>query len=192
MAKQRRELRNGKSGEEIVLSTGVTVTVLPFPLGLLERINKDFPDPKPPKKTINVLGGTEEVDNLTDPDYLAQKQLTTNQRNAKLGEATIEFCIECDLSQYESTIRRLEKIVSSYPDDPYERRARFLQDYALATVNDYSNVMVSSISQATVTDEEVTERIATFQGDLSRHTTNGTPTPGPDEIERLDVVEPVA
>jgi len=191
MAK-RRELRNGKSGEEIVLSTGVTVTVLPFPLGLLDRINKDFPDPKPPKKTINVLGGTEEVDNLTDPDYLAQKQLATNQRNVKLGEATIEFCIECNLSQYESTIKRLEKIVSPYPDDPYERQARFLQDYALATVNDYSNVYVSSLNQSTVTDEEVTERIATFQGDLSHRTANGTPPSGPDEVERMDVVEPVA
>src|SRR3990172_10045886 len=91
-------------GESKTLSSGVTVTVIPFPPGLLQRINSDHPDPEPPKKTIEVLGGTEEVDNLKDEDYLTEKESVTTQRNSLLGEAVIELCVEVDLKPYTKEI----------------------------------------------------------------------------------------
>ena len=181
-----------QSGKEITLSSGVTVTILPFPLGLLERINRDNPDPVPPKKTITVLGGTEEVDDEKNPEYIAEKSQVAARRNTKLGEATIEFCVDCDMAKHEREIKRLEKITSAFPDDPDERRSRFLTEYALRTVNDYSLVIMAAINQSTLTDTEVSERIATFQSDLSQRAVNGTQTPGTHEVERLDVVEPTA
>lgn len=186
-----KKVENKKSDEKVLtLSSGVEVVILPFPLGLLDRINKEHPDPIPPKKTITVLGGTEEIDDENNPEYQEAKRVNDNRRNTKLGEATVEFCVECDLSKYEGAIKRLEKFTEPYPTDPDERRSRFLTEYALRTVNDYSLVIMSSINQSTVTDAEVQERVRSFQGDLPGHTTNGTPSPGAQEIIGVDVVEP--
>jgi len=177
-------------GESKTLSSGVTVVVIPFPPGLLQRINSDHPDPVPPKKTIKVLDGTEEVDNLKDKDYLAERESVTNQRNSLLGEAVIELCVEVDLAKYASQIKKLEKYTSPYPEDLDERRMRFLQEFALRTRGDYETVITSAITQIAISDEEVQERIATFQSDLSRNTPNGAKAPGFDEGVRLEVEHP--
>ncbi len=54
-------------GKKHTFSSGITGIILPFPALRFEKLQKaairKFPVPKPPKKTINVLGGTEEVDN---------------------------------------------------------------------------------------------------------------------------------
>ena len=174
-------------GESKTLSSGVTVTVIPFPMGLLQRINTDNPDPVPPKKTIEVLGGTEEVDNLKDKDYLEGVQLATNKRNSLLGEAVIELCVEIDLSKYTKEIKTLEKFTSPYPVDLDERRMRFLMEYAFRTKGDYEWAMGSAIAQIAISDEEVQERIATFQSDLSRPATNGASTSGAAKTLSLEV-----
>ena len=174
-------------GESKILSSGVTVIVIPFPPGLLQRINSDHPDPIPPKKTIKVLDGTEEVDNLKDESYVLEKEAVTTQRNSLLGEAVIELCVEVDLSKYAKQITKLEHFTSPYPDDADERRMRFLQEYALRTRGDYEVVITSAITQIAISDEEVQERIATFQADLSRGSTNGAKAPGADEVVGMAV-----
>jgi len=179
-------------GESKTLSSGVTVMVIPFPPGLLQRINLDHPDPIPPKKTIKVLDGTEEVDNLKDETYLAEKDTVTTQRNSLLGEAVIELCVEVDLTKYAKQITKLEKFTSPYPDDTDERRMRFLQEYALRTRGDYEVVCTSAITQIAISDEEVQERIAMFQVDLSRGSTNGAKARGADEVIGLAVELPQA
>ncbi len=186
MAKAK-EANNKFIGESKVLSSGVTVTVIPFPPGLLQRINSDHPDPVPPKKTIKVLDGTEEVDNLKDEAYLAQKDEVTSQRNSLLGEAVIELCVEVDLKPYAKEITKLERFTSPYPDDTDERRMRFLQEFALRTRGDYEVVITSAITQIAISDEEVQERIATFQSNLSRPATNGAKAPGSNEAIPLEV-----
>ncbi|NIU78072.1 MAG: hypothetical protein GWN71_32320, partial [Gammaproteobacteria bacterium] len=59
--------------EEITLSGGAVVLVSPFPLDLWwdlqARAREDHPDPAPPKKQIKVVDGTEEVDDLENPEY---------------------------------------------------------------------------------------------------------------------------
>ncbi len=186
MAKAK-EASNKFIGESKVLSSGVTVIVIPFPPGLLQRINSDHPDPVPPKKTIKVLDGTEEVDNLKDEGYLAEKDEVTRERNSLLGEAVIELCVEVDLGKYAKEIAKLERFTSPYPNDIDERRMRFLQEYALRTRGDYENVITSAITQIAISDEEVQERIATFQSDLSRNSSNGAKTHGADEVLSVEV-----
>lgn len=186
MAKAR-EAQNKFVGESKTLSSGVTVIVIPFPPGLLQRINSDHPDPVPPKKTIKVLDGTEEVDNLKDEGYILEKEAVTSQRNSLLGEAVIELCVELDLTKYAKEITKLERFTSPYPDDADERRMRFLQEYALRTRGDYENVITSAITQIAISDEEVQERIATFQSDLSRTSTNGAKASSPNESLALEV-----
>jgi len=179
-------------GESKTLSSGVTVTVIPFPPGLLQRINSDHPDPVPPKKIIEVLGGTEEVDNLKDEAYVLEREAVTTQRNSLLGEAVIELCVELDLAKYAKEITKLERFTSPYPDDTDERRMRFLQEYALRTRGDYEVVITSAITQIAISDEEVAERIATFQTDMARSSPNGHKAPGADEVKRVAVEQPQA
>jgi len=179
-------------GESKSLSGGVTVTVIPFPPGRLQRINSDHPDPVPPKKTIKVLDGTEEVDDLKDADYLAKKDEITTQRNSLLGEAVIELCVELDLAKYAKEITKLERFTSPYPDDTDERRMRFLQEYALRTRGDYEVVITSAITQIAISDEEVAERIASFQTDMARSSPNGRKASGVNEVKRLAVEQPQA
>ncbi len=186
MAKAK-EANNKFIGESKTLSSGVTVTVIPFPPGLLQRINSDHPDPVPPKKTIKVLDGTEEVDNLKDEAYLAEKDEVTRERNSLLGEAVIELCVEVNLVKYAKEITKLEKYTSPYPDDLDEARMRFLQEYALRTRGDYENVITSAITQIAISDEEVAERIKSFRSDLSRNSPNGTKAHGADENLPLEV-----
>ena len=179
-------------GESKILSSGVTVTVIPFPPGLLQRINSDHPDPEPPKKVIEVLGGTEEVDDLKDEGYLAEKDTVTTQRNSLLGEAVIELCVELDLKLYAKEIKKLERFTSPYPDDTDEQRMRFLQEYALRTRGDYEVVITSAITQIAISDEEVQERIATFQTDMARSSPNGHKASGTNEVQRLAMEHPQA
>ena len=179
-------------GESKTLSSGITVTVIPFPPGLLQRINSDHPDPVPPKRTIEVLGGTEEVDNLKDEGYVLEKEAVTTQRNSLLGEAVIELCVELDLAKYIKEIKKLERFTSPYPNDTDERRMRFLQEYALRTRGDYEVVITSAITQIAISDEEVQERIAMFQTDMARGTPNGAKASGANEVERMAVEQPQA
>lgn len=177
-------------GESKTLSSDVTVIVIPFPPGLLQRINSDHPDPVPPKKTIQVLDGTEEVDNLKDEGYILEKEAVTTQRNSLLGEAVIELCVEVDLKLYAKEIKKLEKYTSPYPDDTDERRMRFLQEYALRTRGDYEVVITSAITQIAISDEEVQERIKSFQSDMALSSTNGHKASGANEVKRVAVEQP--
>ena len=178
-----------KVGEDITLSGGVVVNVTALAPGLIQQIQKDNPDIVPPKKTITVLGGTEEVDNLEDPEYKEAQKAIETIRNGKLGEAVIEFCLTLDMSKYSGLIKRLEKVVSPYPVDPDERRTRFLYEYALKKADDYTLVITSALEQISISDKEVQERIATFQSNVQGSQANGTAPPGTDEVKRLAVVE---
>lgn len=178
-----------KVGEDITLSSGVVVNVTALAPGLIQQIQKDNPDAVPPKKTINVLGGTELVDDLNDPDYKEKQKAIETVRNGKLGEAVIEFCLSLNMSQYDGLIKRLEKVVSPYPTDLDERQTRFLYEYALKKADDYSLVITSALEQISISDKEVQERIATFQSGIQGHQANGATSPGPDEIERLAMVD---
>lgn len=195
MASRAREaLKEQESGEGRVCSSGVTIRVRPIPAILLRRleakINRDFPDPLPPKKTIEVLGGTEEVDDLNNSDYIREKNEIALKRIELQGEAILDFCVDLEggIEAYNAVIARIEKRAGeAYPTDPDERRLLFLSEYAIRSGVDWQFVFASAVEQTQATDPEVTERMDSFRGKMARPKTNGHAPPGLDEVERLDL-----
>lgn len=185
--------------QEKTLSSGITVRVLPFPAGLWDKINSqiqvDYPDPVPPKKTIQVLGGTEEVDDLENPEYkqkaLEVKTARDNASGKVIGEATLDLCVQVDLAPYENAIKRLEKYTDKFPTDPDERRIRFLTEYAMRSRGDYEAVTFLAVTQMAIGDKEVAERVNSFQDNVARTATNDNGASSTDEVIRLEVVEQV-
>jgi hypothetical protein len=159
--------------------------MLPFPAGLWEEINirafQDFPDVVPPKKTIEVLGGTEEVDDLENAQYKADVKRVGEQRTGLLLEAILDICPQLDLTEWEPRIKRLEKYSRPFSDDPDERRIEFLTRYVLRTKSDYENLMVGAVSQILVDDPEVSARIQYFQSQVEGAAASITDAPGPTE-----------
>lgn len=184
MAKRVRELNgNGKNG--LTFSSGITVEMLPFPAGLWEEINirafEDFPEPIPPKKTVEVLGGTEDIDNLDDPQYKADVKKVGEERTGLLLGAVLDICPQLNLDEWEPRIKRLEKYTRPFSDDPDERRIEFLTRYVLRTKADYENLMLAAVSQILVDDPEVSARIQYFQSQVEGAAASYADAPGATE-----------
>lgn len=178
--------------EEIVPSSGIPVKVTAFPAALWTRINlrahEEFPDPDPPQKTIKVLNGTEEVDDLTDPDYVAKKQEAENNRGRILGEAIIDLCVHLEVDKYKDLIKRLEKhIGDKYPKDEDDRRVMFITEYVLKNGSDYDKVTWSAISQMMITDKEVADRVKFHGGEMARSTSSDPDAPGSNAVQQLEL-----
>ena len=178
----------GSDWKEYECSSGVTVLYGPFPHGLywdiMGRTLDEHPDPEPPKKTIEVLGGTEEVDDPEDPAYLAQLNAARLARANLLGEAVLETCVEPKggLDQYEPLIKRLEDkyVQDPAPEDETERRAWFLAKYVMRTTDDWKLIgKVQRFSQ--IDDEEVRRKAEQFPGDVEGPEGDGADAPGPAE-----------
>ncbi len=169
----------------LTLSSGVEVEYGPFPANMYwdvqARALDDHPDPVPPKKTIEVLDGTEEVDDLEDPEYLTALNLARMARFNLLGEAALEFCVEVvDWERWEPKVERISKKYAKdpAPTDPDERRVWFLSKFALRTTKDWQIIRkVQSFSQ--IEDEEVRHRAEFFRGGVEGPEGDGTDAPGP-------------
>lgn len=194
VSKAREALEKVESGESYVCSSGVKIWVRPIPAILLRRleakINKDFPDPVPPKKTIKVLDGTEEVEDLSNPEYVEAKSMANAKRIELQGEAILDFCVDLNggIQAYESMIARIEKHASEkYPTDLEERRIQFLSEYAIRTAGDWGFIWVTAIEQTQVTDPEVSKRMDSFRDKVSGDKTNGATPSSIDEVIGLAV-----
>lgn len=196
--------RNGKGPEveivdaskEEILSSGVKVTVLPFPARLHDSIKakaqEKFPEPKPPKKIIKVAGGTEEVDDLDNPTYLEEKKRLQTEQDLwigqRVGENVLDLCIVVDVEPYRHIIKKLEKSLEEpAPVDSDELRDYFLTNYALRGRADYERVTSVSLTLMAVGDSEIIARMDSFQREMARAADNNAQTSGPDEVERVDV-----
>lgn len=186
--------------QETTLSSGVTVRFTTFPLRLYQKImaqaEEKYPTPKPPKKKIKTLTGDEVVDNLTEPKYVAKAKAIQDERNQytgeRIGTAALELCIQVDLPSYEELITRLEKLSGEiFPENPYERKAKFLSDYALGSLGDWEIATAIPLAMMGIRDKEVAERIDSFRGDVARSETNGTQASSADAIKWVDVEQSV-
>lgn len=157
--------------------------VAPFPAGLYNRLQikslEDFPDPEPPKKTIEVVDGTEEVDDLDDPAYLADQREARRNRLARFAEAIVEICVDLDLDEWEAEIGRLEKYAGPAPEDGPDRIAWFLENYGCRLSEDYAAITESAMRQTLVTSKEVQERVGFFRGDVEGDTADEPPHDAP-------------
>lgn len=197
--------KNGKGPNEIEivdasrterLSSGVEVMVLPFSARLHDSIQskaqEKFPDPKPPKKIIKVVDGSEEVDDVNNPAYLEEKQeaktLRDNWVGQRIGENVIDTCLVVDLEPYKSVIERLAKSLEEpVPTDSEELKEFFLTNYALRGRADYERITSVSLALMAVGDKEIAARMDSFRREMARPTDNNPQTPGPNETIRLDL-----
>ena len=182
------------SGESHICSSGVKIWVRPIPpqlwRRLLAKVEKDHPYPPIPKRTIEVLGGTEEVDDLTNPEYVAQKRAVDEARINDQGEALLDYCVDIDggLEQYNSKITRIEKRTDEkYPTDLEDRRIQFLNEYVIRSAGDWQFVFGSAVEQTQATDPEVSARMDSFRDNVARPETNGHSPSGTIEVERVAV-----
>lgn len=178
-------------------SSGITCGILPFPALIFEKLQrlaiKKFPEPKAPKKKIKVVDGEETVDDVTNEKYLAKKNKAENERNRWLSERMLNIalrdCILLDLDEYEPVIKQLENDLGEpYPEDPIERRLEFVRDYVFRSASDFVSIVKLTQELMTVSQEEVSAQVDDiFPGEMAQSGNNGAETPGPVEVESLEV-----
>lgn len=181
----------GQSGEDLTLSSGVMVHVVPFPADLNKSISayafKQFPDPIPPKKVITVVDGTEEVDDLDNADYLAEKAKAEAGRSKIISEAFLDLSVNIDLARYEADIKRVERYTGAYPEDATERKLKFLTEFAIRTITDYQAISFSVMQQSGISEEDVAARLDLFRPEVARPEDKQATPSGPAKNKRLDV-----
>jgi hypothetical protein len=181
--------------KEFECSTGVVLLYGPFPWGmywdLMDRALQKHADPDVPTKTIAVLGGTEEVDDEEDPEYLKALAEVRRERADMIGNAALEFCVRVKggLDPWEAVIERIAEQYASLEDQPPEalppegpnaRIAWFCKKYAMRTTNDWRLIgKIQRFSQ--IEDEEVRRKVETFPGDVAGPEGDGAAAPGASE-----------
>lgn len=193
-SKAREALEKVESGESHVCSSGIKIWVRPIPSTLwrrvLAKVEKDHPYPPVPKKTIKVIDGTEEVEDSTNPEYLAMKKAVDEARINDQGEAIIDYCVDVDggIEQYDSKIARIElRTDEAYPVDTEDRRILFLSEYVIRSAADWQFLFASAIEQTQVTDPEVSARMDTFRDNMEGSKANGNAPSGPAKVKRVAV-----
>lgn len=190
------EIESVDAFKEEQLSSGVVVTILPFPARLHDSIQakaqEKFPEPKPPKKIIKVVDGQEEVDDLNNPEFLEEKKQLGRQRDEwvgqRIGETIIDLCIMVDIEPYKKVIARLAKTLDEpAPTDVDELKEYFLTNYALRGRADYERVTSISLTLMAVGDKEISARMDSFRREMARAADNGTEASGSNEVIRMDM-----
>lgn len=190
------DLQSVDAYQEEKLSSGVVVTILPFPARLHDNIQsrglEKFPDPVPPKKIVKVAGGTEETDNFNDPVYLEESKRTKTLRDQwigqQIGENVLDLCLQVDPEPYNHAISKLAKTLEQeVPGDHDEKRVFFLVNYALRGRADYERVTSVSLTLMAVGDKEIEARMDNFRREMARAVNSNSEASRSNEEIRVDV-----
>ena len=177
----------GSDWKELEFSSGVKVIYGPFPQGLywdiMSNALDEYPDPEVPKREIEVLIGTEEVDDLENPEYVAALNHARLARFGVLTKAVLDMCVEVEgwPEQWESAVEKAAQYSADPPpEDPDKFKVWFLEKWAIRTREDWKIVgKVQRFSQ--IDDEEVRQRAEFFRGDVEGAESPGVDAPGPAE-----------
>jgi hypothetical protein len=179
-----RELLEETLESELTLSSGVTVTILPFPSQLYPKLNaralREHPDPEPPMKIIEVVDGTEEVPDEEDEGYQEALREARNARQNLLLEAILDFCVEVDMDEWGDELARLERYIGTLPEDPVDRKIEFLNQFAMRTRGDYELVATTATAAMMAGSPEVAERLKSFRGEMAQPAGDDADAPGVD------------
>lgn len=197
---KKKEYEAVEAFKDETLSSGVVVRILPFSAKLFDNIQqrglRKYPDPTPPKKIIKVVNGTEEIDDYSNAEYLAEKDRIEKERNnftgTLIGEATLDMCCQVDLKAWQKQIERLKNYDDKVPEDSEDLRIWFLQNYAIRGRADYERVSTTALTLMAVGDGEVLKRIESFRSEMEGPTPNGTKASSSTEDIRMDLESPKA
>lgn len=156
--------------KEHTFDSGVRVRYGPFPHGaywdIMARALEEYPDPEVPMKTVEVVDGTEEMEDWENEGYKAEKRIAELARAEMMVDATLEWCIEL-VEDFEPAIERLKKKwVKDVPDDPIDRKVWFLRKFAIRTTDDW-NIIAKCRRYSQIEDEEVADRAEFFRGEVA-------------------------
>jgi len=177
----------GTDWKPFEFSSGVKGLYGPFPHGLYWDIMGNaldqYPDPEMPKREIEVLGGTEEVDDDKNPQYLEDLRKARLARYGILVEASLDMCIEIEgwPEQWADELQKTIKYAAQPPpEDPDKLKIWFLEKFALRTKEDWKIIgRIQRFSQ--IDDEEVRRQAEQFPGDVEGPEGAGVDAPGPVE-----------
>ena len=179
-----------------------TVRVTPFPTGLFEKLasqsEQKFPYPAVPEKEIETFGENEIIQDTEDEEWLKQKKLIDEQRKKYSGTIVFQYMLDSCLEvlgydQMLKKIKRLEKIGIEF--DPDNLQGDFITSHLVRTQSEYTMLITDSLGLTIIGDQEVAERLNSFQDNMERQRTvnidpsgsEGEPVQSSDE--RVEVVE---
>lgn len=168
--------KNGTENYELkTLGTGVEIKILPFPAALFDSLQeqaaRQYPTPEPPEKTIDTFAGEEKIRDTEDPDYQREKKaietLRDNWISEKVLTIVLDLCIfPTSKKDLENGLAKLTKYGLELPEDEDDRRVAFLKDFAIRTKLEYSDIILKSLRLTVVGDEEVADKLKSFQDSL--------------------------
>ena len=177
----------GTVWKRMELSSGVLVQYGPFPQGLywdiMSKALDEHPDPEVPKRTIEVLQGTEEIDDLENEEYQDALQKARLARYEILTRAALDLCVVIvgwPEEWAEAVCKATKYAAEPPPEDPDELKIWFLNKYGLRTREDWK--LIGNIQRfSQIDDEEVRQRAEFFRGNVERPEDPGVDAPGPAE-----------
>lgn len=152
----------------IKTTSGITVEVKPFPAGLwtklIDRALREYPDATPPMKTVEVVDGTEETEDLQDAGYLAAQAAAQDARQTIVGNAVLKYCVFFVDDSWEEWVPMLEEDRGEpYPENATERRIQFMEEFVFRSKEEFSLVGELAMAQMLIDDEEVMARVRSFR-----------------------------
>lgn len=161
-------------------SRGIVLEFLPIP-ALLEKLQAQHKLPEPPTYEVKTATGViehhthDETTLETDADKAAwaeyQKNLQEATARLNLGLMRLVMLrgVKVEMPEGEAWIAEQQFIGLTVPDDPLERKMYWLETEALASANDYAQMLAGVMAASGLSEEVVAQAEATFRGALGQN-----------------------
>lgn len=162
-----------------VTSRGVTLEFLPIP-ALLEKLQAQHKLPEPPIYEVKTATGVtekhthDETTLETDADKAAWAEYQKNlqEATARLNLALMRLVmlrgVKVQMPKDDTWIAEQQFIGLTVPDNPRERKLYWLETEALASQDDYAQMLAGVMAASGLSEEVVQQAEATFRGALGR------------------------
>lgn len=168
-------------------SRGVVLEFLPIP-ALLEKLQAQHKLPDPPTYEVKTATGIVEhhthdettLESGADKAAWAEYQRDLKDKTAALNLALMRLVmlrgVKVQLPADDTWIAEQRFIGLTVPDDPLERKMHWLETEALASANDYAQMLAGVMAASGLSEEVVQQAEATFRGALGEHPVSETPS----------------
>lgn len=167
-------LKQNEITQFVVPDTGIVLPVRKVSVDLLKRlektIRKEIPEPQPPKQEVHYGERVEYEENPAHPDYLRAHDEWKRRFNDEMQERTQALLIDFGITPYiylddemkarveECRQRAARHGLELDPDD----RAVWVNDVALGTVEDLTDLISAIMRRTKATEEAVLEAVKKF------------------------------
>ncbi len=182
-------------GKTFKTSRGIEIECLPIPT-LVEKLQARHPMPEPPTYTVDTITGVQEVHPYDEAtvaalgteeataawaEYQQKLKAATSAYNQALMRLVMLRGIKFELPATDEWIQEQKWIGLAVPDDPRERKLHWLETEALATLEDYTELLNGVMEASGIPQEVLDQAEATFRREVAG--TDETAGPGAPAIE---------